>query len=437
MDDLILVSVDDHVVEPPSMTEFLREHVPAKYRDRVPRVVRRADGTDAWLIEGKEISTFGLNAVQGRPREDWGRDPANFDEVRPGTYDVHERVRDMNANGVLASLNFSSWPGLGGQFFLQSEDRDFAGALLRAYNDWHIHEWAAAYPGRFIPLALSGFALGPEWMAEEVRRCAAQGCFATSFHPETHRFGMPDLHGEDWDPAWAACEETGTVAVFHFGGSPHFMPRSPFSVIPHTMPFQTAIFAAELLWSPVLQKFKGLKVALAEGGIGWVPYFLEKADFVYDHHRRWTGADFGDALPSQVFRSHVQTCFIDDATGLRNRDHIGVETITWECDYPHSDSTWPDSPEVFMKSIGSIDVPDEEIDMITWQNACRWYNFDPFANRSRQESTVGALRALAADVDTTPREYGDLSHAVSLTRSARQHQVDNRVAPPDEDTATG
>src|SRR5271170_3013890 len=148
VDELILVSVDDHVVEPPSMAGYFRDHVAAKYRDRVPRVVRRRDGSDAWLIEGKEIATFGLNAVQGRPRENWGVDPANFDEVRPGTYNVHERVRDMNANGVLASLNFSSWPGLGGQFFVASNDAGYTGAMISAYNDWHLDEWCGAYPGR-------------------------------------------------------------------------------------------------------------------------------------------------------------------------------------------------------------------------------------------------------------------------------------------------
>ena len=103
--------------------------------------------------------------------------------------------------------------------------------------------------------------------------------------------------------------------MFHFGGFPNFMPRTPFSVIPHAMPFQTSIFAAELLWSPIMHKFPKIKMSLAEGGIGWVPYFLEKADFVYDHHRAWTGADFGDKLPSEVFREHVQTCFIDDSPG--------------------------------------------------------------------------------------------------------------------------
>src|SRR3954451_3484083 len=184
------------------------------------------------------------------------------------------------------------------------------------------------------------------------------------------------------------------------------MPRTPFSVIPHAMPFQTSIFAAELLWSPIMQKFPKIKMALAEGGIGWVPYFLEKADFVYDHHRAWTGADFGDKLPSEVFREHVQTCFIDDSTGLRNRYQIGLDTITWEADYPHSDSTWPESPEVLMKSLQEVGLPDDDIHKVTWENACRWYQFDPFEHRTREECTVGALRAQATDVDTTPREYG-------------------------------
>ena len=391
-EDLILVSVDDHVVEPPSLSDFFAEHVAAKYKDRVPRVIRRDDGSDAWLIEGKEIASFGLNAVQGRPPENWGSDPASFDQVRPGCYDVHERIRDMNVNGVLASINFPSWVGLGGQFFAQNDDKDFVAAMIRAYNDWHIHEWCGAYPGRFIPLGLSGFILGADFMAEEIHRLADQDCHAVSFHAEPHRFGMPDHHGDEWDPAWQACQDTGTVMVFHFGAMPNFMPRTPFDVIPHSMPFQTAIFASELLWSPILRKFPTVKLALAEGGIGWVPYFLEKADFVYDHHHRWTGADFGDKLPSQVFREHVQTCFIDDDTGLRNREWIGVDTITWECDYPHSDSTWPQSPEVMMKMVAATQLSDEDTHKVTWENACRWYQFDPFEHRTREECTVGALR---------------------------------------------
>ena len=258
--------------------------------------------------------------------------------------------------------------------------------------------------------------LGADWMADEIRRLSDKGCRAVSCHPDGYRFGAPDYHGDEWDPAWKAAEETGSVMVFHFGGMPKFMPRTPFSVMPHVMPFQTAIFASELLWSPMLQRFPKLKLALAEGGIGWIPYFLEKADFVYEHHRAWTGANFGDRLPSQVFREHVQGCFIDDLTGLRNRDSIGIDMITYECDFPHSDSTWPTAPEVLWKSFQAAGLSEEEIDKVTWQNAARWYQFDPFEHRDRSECTVDALRAQATDVDITPREYGtdDPTHRIGL-----------------------
>jgi hypothetical protein len=156
----------------------------------------------------------------------------------------------------------------------------------------------------------------------------------------------------------------------------------------------------------MMTKFPKLKFALAEGGIGWYPYWLEKADFVYQHHHRWTGSDFGGQLPSQVFKDRVLVCFIDDETGIEMRHRIGVDNMSWECDYPHSDSTWPQAPEVLMKSFDAVGVPDGDIDKISWENACRFYKFDPFQHIPREQCTVSALRAQAADVDTTPRRYG-------------------------------
>ena len=105
--------------------------------------------------------------------------------------------------------------------------------------------------------------------------------------------------------------------------------------------------------------------------------------------------------PSEVFREHVVTCFIDDAAGVRNRDLIGVDTITWECDYPHSDSTWPHAPEKLWKSLGG--VPDEDIHKMTWQNVVRHFRYDPFAHIPKERCTVAALRAQAKHVDLTPR----------------------------------
>ena len=108
VEDLILVSIDDHVVEPPDMFD---RHAPAKYRDRVPHVVMGDDGIEKWLFEGQQIGSMGLNAVVTWPKEEWGFDPVGFAEMRPGAYDIHERVRDMNRNGILASMCFPTFAG--------------------------------------------------------------------------------------------------------------------------------------------------------------------------------------------------------------------------------------------------------------------------------------------------------------------------------------
>src|ERR1700677_2534785 len=216
-DDLIMVSVDDHLVEPPNLFEG---RLPAKFRDQAPSVKRLPDGSDVWVFNGQTIPNIGLNAVAGRPREEYGIEPTAFEEMRPGCFDVHERIKDMNAGGVLGSMNFPSFPGFSARLFAACDDKELALAVLRAYNDWHIEEWCGAYPGRFIPLAISGFPLGGDWMAGEIRRVADKGCHAVSLHPETYRAGFPDYHGDEWDAAWQACEDVGTVMVFHFGGAP-------------------------------------------------------------------------------------------------------------------------------------------------------------------------------------------------------------------------
>jgi hypothetical protein len=181
---------------------------------------------------------------------------------------------------------------------------------------------------------------------------------------------------------------------------------APVTVQMSLQPLNIVQCAADIIWSRVPTEFPDLRLALSEGGIGWVPYFLEKADFVYDHHRAWTHEDFGAIRPSDAFRRSVLTCFIDDVVGLKNREMIGPTTIAWECDFPHSDSTWPRGPETAMAGFVAAGLNDDEIDLFTWKNASQWYGFDPFEHRKREECTVGALRASALDVDTTPHEYG-------------------------------
>jgi len=395
---MILVSVDDHIVEPPNVFEG---RLPSKYVDVAPKLVRKENGTDVWIYDGNEIPNIGLNAVAGRPPEDYGIDPTSFDEIRPGCYDVKERVKDMDANGVLGSLNFPSFPQFCGQLFARTEDKDVALAMVRAYNDWHIDEWCGSYPGRFIPCALPTL-WDPQLMADEVRRVAEKDCHAVTFSENPSKLGYPSLHADHWDPFWAACQETETVPCLHIGSSSALVitaPDAPMDVLITLQPMNIVQAAADLVWSPVLRKFPQLKIALSEGGIGWIPYFLERIDYVYQKHHYWTGQDFEDRLPSQVFNEQIITCFIDGAVGVENRHHLNIDNVTWECDYPHSDSTWPHAPEVAMKYLA--DAPDAEINKITHQNAMRLFRYDPFAHIPREQATVGALRAQAAGHDVT------------------------------------
>lgn len=296
-EDLILVSVDDHVVEPPTLFD---NHLPAKWKDAAPRSIRKDDGTDVWVFEGNEIPNIGLNAVAGRPPEEYNIEPTSYDMIRKGCYDIHERVLDMNRNGVLGSMCFPSFVQFCGQLFSKSSDLDTSLQLLRAYNDWHIDEWCGTYPGRFIPLSIPPI-WDPQLMADEVRRVAKKGCHAVTFSENPFKLGWPHIFGDHWDPFFAACQDEGTIIALHIGSSSTMIemaPGAPIDVMITLTPLNTMNAATDLLWSPVLRKFPDLQFALSEGGTGWIPYWLERIDYVYQQHHFWTGQDFGDKLPT-------------------------------------------------------------------------------------------------------------------------------------------
>ncbi|HUU42811.1 MAG TPA: amidohydrolase family protein [Planctomycetota bacterium] len=394
MDDLVLVSVDDHVVEPPNLFD---NHLPAKWKDYAPKSVRKDSGIDVWVYEGNEIPNIGLNAVAGRPPEEYDIEPTSYEMMRAGCYDIHERVKDMNRNGVLASMCFPSFVQFCGQLFSRSKDLDIGLNLLRAYNDWHIDEWCGTYPGRFMPLSIPPI-WDPQAMADEVHRVSKKGCHAVTFSEDPAQLGWPHVFGDHWDPFFAACQDTGTIICLHIGSSSTTLALAegaPIDVMITLTPLNTMHAATDLLWSQVLRKFPDLQFALSEGGTGWLPYWLERIDYVYQQHRFWTGQDFGDKLPSQVAREHFSFCYISDRVGIDDRDKIGVDSMTWECDYPHSDSTWPLSPEAVAKQLEG--VPADEVAKLTHENAMRIYRYDPFIHRTPDQCTVAALRAETPD----------------------------------------
>jgi predicted TIM-barrel fold metal-dependent hydrolase len=413
-DDLILISVDDHVIEPP---DLFVGHLDAKYQDRAPKLVRNEEGSDVWVFGKVVMETAALNAVAGRPKEEYGLEPQSLDEVRPGCYDVHERVKDMDAGGVLASMNFPSFPTFTARVFA-SEDPELSLALVRAYNDWHIDEWCGAYPERFIPMAVPVI-WDPELTAAEIRRVAKKGCHSLSFTENPAALGYPSFHDEYWDPVWRACCDTETVLSIHLGSSGRLsIPAvdSPPDVMITLQPMNIQSAAADLLWSRVLKQFPALRVALSEGGTGWIPYFLERVDRTFEMHNAWTLQDFGGRLPSEVFREHFLTCFISDPVGIELRERIGLDNIAWEADYPHSDSMWPGAPEELATEFAKYGVTDDEAAKITYENAMRWYSFDPFSRISKQDATVSALRTRAAGHDVS-----------TMSRSTRVRTADEKL----------
>ncbi|MGE0386126.1 MAG: amidohydrolase family protein [Gammaproteobacteria bacterium] len=404
MQDMILISVDDHIIEPPTMFD---KHTPARYKGRMPRNMRTKDGLDAWVVptEGFLWNASGLNAVMGRRKEEYGMDPTGYSEMRKGCWDVKARIDDQNVNGTLATLNFGTFPLFSGVRFLEYKDKDLALATVRAYNDWHIQEWCAYDPARFIPLAHMPM-WDPNLCAEEVRRVNKLGCHALTLPPNPTRHGLPSFHSDHWDPLWKACDELGVVTCLHIGDATGAVTSNdaPVDVFISNMPVTLYATASDLVYSPILRKFNNIKFALTEGGAGWAPHFMERADYVNQQHGAWTNQKFGGKKPSDLFKEHVQLCFIDDRTAIKTRYDCGIDILTFETDYPHSDCQFPHSPEVLWESVK--DIPDEDINKITHLNAMRFYNFDPFRHRPREKCTVGALRAEATHVNLDYIETG-------------------------------
>ncbi|MCU1614982.1 MAG: hypothetical protein JWO98_2522 [Frankiales bacterium] len=374
-----IVSVDDHLVEHPRVWQ---DRLPERLKDRGPLIVEE-DGKHLWRFDGGMYPTIGLNAVAGKPREEWGMDPVRYEDMIPGCYDPAARVKDMDIDGVQAALCFPSFPGFGGGVFHRSaaKDPELALECVKAWNDFYIDEWCGTAPDRFIPICIAP-TWDPELSAAEIRRAAAKGARTVSFPDSPVPLGMPSFHSRTWDPVWQACEETGTVVSLHFG-SGSYVPGFSFAAtraIPGEMvipdaPFAVAItiFATNLMWSSVdllfsgvLQRHPKLQFSLAEGGIGWIPYILERADFVWERHRYYQPISFDDR-PSDLFRQHMWGCFIDDDFGVKNRHAIGVDRICLEIDFPHSDSNWPNSRKRAAEVLA--DVPDDEVTKIAETNA--------------------------------------------------------------------
>jgi predicted TIM-barrel fold metal-dependent hydrolase len=367
-----LFSVDDHIIE---HARVWSDRVPRRHRDRAPHVVE-ADGREYWVYEDQRATTMGLNAVVGRPKEELNPDPIRFADMRRGCYDPKERAADMQADGIRASVLFPTLPRFSGTLFLEFADKDLAHQCVRAYNDFVIDEWCpAGPPGMFVPTIITTL-WDPVLGAAEVRRCADRGARALSFPENTVPLGLPSYWSPHWNPIWDACQETDIPLCLHIGTSgqvPQPSPDAPDALSYAVLQVGSIMSSVNLMMSPVCRSYPGLKFVFSEGGIGWVPNALERADRMWLRHRHYNR--FDDTLPSDIFRRSMYLCMIEEPVCLRYRDDIGVDRIMWECDYPHTDTTWPDSQDAAAQVFAAAGASDDEIDAISHGNAERVFNW--------------------------------------------------------------
>jgi predicted TIM-barrel fold metal-dependent hydrolase len=369
-----ILSVDDHVLEPPDIFEG---RFPKRFADKAPRVVDTDNGGQAWLWQDKVLPNFGGNAVAGRPMEEVEFEPTRFEQMRPGAWDVHARVQDMDIDGIAASVCFPSFlPGFVGQrLTLWPKDEDLALAAMRAYNDWHLEAWCGAYPDRFVPQQIA-YLRDPLRAGEEIRRNADRGFKAVTFSEAPFKLGLPTIHSGEWDPFFAACEETETVIGLHVGSageSPTTSDDAPGGVVSQLFAVSAFTYAVDWLYSGIANRFPNIKIAMSEGGINWVPSVIDRLDHL--DRRGQSPMSRGELkVTADHFRRNFWFCALDEPSGFRNADLIGVDHIMVESDYPHGDSTWPNTQPILREHLTGISRERQE--KFCWKNASALYRHE-------------------------------------------------------------
>jgi predicted TIM-barrel fold metal-dependent hydrolase len=405
-----VISSDDHVIEPPHLWE---RWLPARYRERGPRVeaaptveVTRPNGmvvyqrggdgpiADWWLFEELVTGIPLVTACVGYSPDDYSMRPMRFEQMRAGCYEPKARLADMDEARIERSLCFPNYPRFAGQTFSEASDKDLALACVEAYNDWMVEEWCGDSGGRLIPLIIVPL-WDPELAAVEIRRNAARGAKAITFTELPANLGLPSIHDPQrhWDPLFRACDETGTVICMHIGSGSRMQSTSadaPTGVSTALTSLNAYMSMADWLLSGNLLRFPNLKIAFSESQVGWMPFLLERVDRIFTNSRAWSNLDpIITEPPSTQVPGRVFGCFFDDMVGVEARHEIGIGQLVFETDYPHQDSTWPDTPAVVAEI--AAHVPPEELELLVRDNAITMLDLDPGDLRPdhlRAESTV-------------------------------------------------
>ena len=368
MNPYAAISADSHVVEPPTLWT---QRIDPALRARAPRAVRR-NGTDVLVCEDLSFPAYSLLAAAGK--DSAALDPkGTFEEsCPPGAWQPKARLAEMEADGVQAEVLY---PSLAMRMFA-IKDEPLQAACFRAYNNW-MADFCTPYPDRLKGLGLIdlndiGAAI------EEMRRCKRLGLAGAcvSISPDAE---MP-YDSAEYEPFWAAAAEMGMPLSLHVGTDrrPSTQGSAAANVgylvyrsIDHYIVEQAI---ATLIFSGVLHRHPRLRVVSAENDIGWSGYLVERMDYMFERRKNLTQLPIPrHTLPSEYFHRQVFLTFMRDRAGILVRHLTGVNNLLWANDYPHTDSTWPDSQKVLDAMFEG--VPSEERRKITVENAAALYGF--------------------------------------------------------------
>jgi len=367
-----LISVDDHVQEPPDLwTSRLSKN---RFGDRLPHLERSSDGTQSWMVDGR-LLLDGRVARAAAFMPDRNQDPVRWDEVPAVAYQPQARLHAMDQAGVDCSVLYPTVAGLAGEVFAALQDPDLEQSCVRAYNDWLIDEWAAA-SDRFIPQCIV-----PVWPVEaavaEIRRAVGRGHRGVIFPsvPMDLR-DVPHPAEPDWDPVWSACEELNVPLCLHAGGSPRLQNALPPGLSPTLAaaldavqkPVSTVYVVGLVLFSRLLLRHPGLKVVFAESALSWSMLYLEWADHQAEHDG--LAREGYELTPSEMFR---RQCYVDAwyDTVAPFAPYIGADRILWSTNLPLATSSWPHTHEEIERCFDGVSPGDRQ--QILWRNAAELY----------------------------------------------------------------
>ena len=362
--DYKLISSDSHILEPP---DLWTDRVPAKYRDRAPRMTRLEQG-DAWILDGvPDPIGFGMNAVAGKQPEDVGPF-IRYEDTPPGGHDPAARLEEQDLDGVAAEILYPS-PRLCTMMCSASNEPEFHLGLVQAYNNW-LSDFCGHAPDRLVgnPLLPN---IGAEAAVKELYRTAELPGL-TSFHIGQYPHGGLDISEED-DPLWAAAQEMGVPVNIHVGltqGQPGVVHQKGHKIAGILRWNDAPTRIMDFIFTGALDRFPSLKVVLSEVDCGWVPYFKEQLDLQFKRKRLFHGLTNTEP-PSWYMDRHFYFTFIIDRYGVQLRHAIGVDKMMWSNDYPHLLLEFPHSWDSVNERFG--DVPEDEKYAILAGNAKKMY----------------------------------------------------------------